>query len=492
MTPLPTTLDDSLLLQLADAISPSTDLEDPRTHQYGIVEWIEKFFWVPELRGPIQLVEYQKRCLREATSLDENGDFKYSTIVWSDIKKSIKSTIAAAVALYRAFHVEWGQVVLVANDLDQADSRVGYYIRRACEMNPALKSMVKTRGYQTWLPNRTRIESVPIDPSGEAGGNADMVVFSELWGAHQEAQKRMWTEMTLSPTKYGKSFRWIETYAGFSGESLLLEQLYDQGVNHGIQIWEDLPAYRNEPARMFCLWNQSPRCPWQTKEYYAQEEATLTPNEFLRVHRNSWVSSEESFVPIEWWDALREKLPPLDPREPMVLALDAGTASDNFALVGVTRHPDPTRRDHDIAVRIVMKWDPKAGKIDFLGTEENPGPEMMCHRLCKMYNIVQICYDPYQLYDMSMRLGQAGLTWVSSFDQGRERLEADKQLYDLISQRRLAHDGDLNLREHVGNANRQSDDETGKIRIIKKSALSKIDLCIATSMASHRCLQLNI
>ncbi len=30
-----------------------------------------------------------------------------------------------------------------------------------------------------------------------AGGNADAVCFSELWGAHQEAQQRMWTEQTL-------------------------------------------------------------------------------------------------------------------------------------------------------------------------------------------------------------------------------------------------------------------------------------------------------
>ena len=64
-----------------------------------------------------------------------------------------------------------------------------------------------------------------------------------------------------------------------------------------------LELYANEEAGMLCLWNTQPRCPWQTKKYYASEAKILPTNQFLRVHRNQWTTSTETFVPMEWWDA---------------------------------------------------------------------------------------------------------------------------------------------------------------------------------------------
>ena len=57
------------------------------------VDWIEKEFHIPEtkndpkLRGRIQLMKYQEDVIREVFSKDKDGNFKYSIIVWSDIKK---------------------------------------------------------------------------------------------------------------------------------------------------------------------------------------------------------------------------------------------------------------------------------------------------------------------------------------------------------------------------------------------------------------------
>jgi hypothetical protein len=148
---LPAAEQEELVLLLA-AAENETDLVDP-------VEWMTRNFYVPELlqdpAGPaLQLAEYQERCLREALSRKPDGTFKYSIIVWSDLKKSIKSTITAAVAMWRAYCVSWGQVMIVANDLKQADSRVGYYIRRAIDLNPAMKKTLKMRssGYEIFFP----------------------------------------------------------------------------------------------------------------------------------------------------------------------------------------------------------------------------------------------------------------------------------------------------------------------------------------------------
>lgn len=453
--------------------------------------WIEKHFYIPETGAPLHLEPYQRAALREALRRDPDGRFVYSTIIWSDVKKSAKSTIAAAVALWRAFQVDWGQVVIVANDLKQADSRVGYYMRRAIELNPDIKAVAKMVQYRINLPNHSFIESVPIDPSGEAGGNADMVCYSELWGAHEEAKQRMWTETTLPPAKMGRSFRWVETYAGYSGESELLERLYEQGVKHGRKLPDQIAdVYVNEAARMFCMWNTSGRMPWHSQEYYAQEQAVLLPNEFRRVHRNEWVTSADVFVNIEWWDACRADYPPEQSGEPWIVAMDAGVSSDNFAMVAVARHPeDPTRT----VKRYARRWiPPKGGKIDIMGTPDNPGPELELRRLIREHNIVQVAYDPYQLEFLASRLHNELLAWFRPFTQVKERLVADNMLRQMIIEKKISHDGDPDLREHIQNANAEIDGEERKIRIVKRSEMLKIDLAVALSMANAECMRLNL
>lgn len=458
----------------------------------------------PKLKGRLDLQPYQEDTLREALSRDENGKFKYSIIVWSDIKKSIKSTIAAAVNLARAWHTEWGEYYIIANDLKQADSRVSKYVRRAIELNPKLRRVARNVGYTTKLPSNSFIEAIPIDPSGEAGSNADMLTWSELWGSNEDAKAKMWVEMTLSPTKRGESFRWIESYAGFARESTLLYSLYELGVKQGQLLWPDklydvtdgqptpLELYVNPDAGLLCLWNTVPRCPWQTKEYYRDEAKIIPPNEFLRIHRNQWVSSTETFVPMEWFDACRrDDWPSFDQkRHPMVIALDAGVSDDNFGLVMGGRHP---QFKDEVISQYEQRWQPKPGhKINFQGTEESPGPEMVLRRLIRDYNVVEVAYDPYQLHDMATRLMQEGIAWFRPFNQGNDRLLSDSGIRNLIRDRKFHHRGNPVLRDHVQNADAKIDTEDHKIRIVKRADQLKVDLLVCEAMMSHEVLRLNL
>lgn len=448
------------------------------------VGWINEYFRIPETDDKrLHLDAYQIACLHEALRRDESGKFIYSVVLWSDIKKSIKSTIAAAVILWRAYHTPWGQFLIVANDLKQADNRVGYYFRRSIELNRTLRDECKVRNYKVELPNRAFIEAIPIDPTGEAGGNADMVTFSELWGAHETAQKRMWTETTLPPQKFGYSQRWIETYAGFSGESELLERLYEMGVKQGRQLElngapEKLEVFANDTARMFALWNTQPRCTWQTDEYYAQERSALIPEEFERVHRNQWGSSTQKFIDIAWWDACKGDVKPIT-SVPIVIGVDAGVSNDCFAIVAVYRERDR------IFVPYAHVWvPPKGEKILFsnpLDFNDLSTPEGELRRLIRLCNPLSVTFDNYQLHDMMTRLSMEFATPFHEFSQGADRLEADKALYDRIQQRNITHNGDPDLREHIQNANRKADGD--KLRIIKRAEHLKIDSAVSLAMA---------
>lgn len=447
------------------------------------VGWIEREFYIPETNAPLQLEPYQKTVLRKALTRDADGNFPYSLVLWSDLKKSAKSTIAGAVDLWLAWHHPEESVRVVGNDLKQANSRTFFYIQRAIRLNPRLRDVIKSKNYRLDLPNHTLIEAIAVDPKGEAGGGDLCVTFTELWAAKNEAAQALWTETTLSPLKYGKSMRWVETYAGFVGASPILEQLYGSGVKNGevVDVGIDgLELYENKAARMLCLWNTRPRCPWQSDDYYAQEAAVLHPEEFRRIHQNAWASSTLKFIPIAWWDACRvDALPPDEGA--WVIGVDAAVTHDCFAIVAVSR------TEEACVLRYCQVWTPPPhGVIDL------SEPEACLRRLAAEHNVACITYDPMQMEDMAQRLTTDGVSWMLPFPQAALRLEADKQLYDRIAQKRILHAGDATLREHLMNSDADIDDEGHKLRIVHRAPHLPMDAAVAMSMACERATYLNI
>jgi hypothetical protein len=93
--------------------------------------WLQDNFYDPTTINPVswdfetarrlQLEPFQRDILRHVLTPDDAGLFPYRTIVWSQIKKSGKTTIAGAVGAYFAAEVEAPNVVLtVANDQEQS------------------------------------------------------------------------------------------------------------------------------------------------------------------------------------------------------------------------------------------------------------------------------------------------------------------------------------------------------------------------------------
>jgi len=224
---------------------------------------------------------------------------------------------------------------------------------------------------------------------------------------------------------------------------------------------------------------------------FTQKRAqTLDASEIRILLEASWEdeSDIEKFVNLIWWDNCREALPGLTRHEPLILALDAAKGGetnvpDCFAMVGVTRHPG---NKANVAVRYCGIWQPQPGQLlDFAPIER----ELI--RLCREFSVLEVAYDPYQLHDMAMRLRQAGIANFKEFNQGTDRLKADKQLQDLIMARRISHDGNPLLRQHVDNANIKKAGQDG-IRLVKRSPSLKIDAAVALSMAAARILYYNI
>lgn len=235
--------------------------------------------------------------------------------------------------------------------------------------------------------------------------------------------------------------------------------------------------------------------------FTAKRRQTLTEAEARVFLEAAWedVQTGQPFLPsMLWWDACKENLPDLGKREPMVLSVDAATGreigqSDCFAIVGVTRHPDPERKKDSVAIRYSKAWQaPAGGKIDFVGSELNPGPERELRRLCKEYNVVCITGDPRDLHDMFMRFRRERVAYMKEFGQVNKRTEADTDWLRVIQEKRVAHSGDALLRRHIQNSDRKTNDRGKHLRITQRLASYKVDLNVASSMGSYTALRLNM
>lgn len=223
---------------------------------------------------------------------------------------------------------------------------------------------------------------------------------------------------------------------------------------------------------------------------FAEQRAqTLTEAEKRVLLLAQWedIDDVERFLPsITLWDACQVVLPALDRRTPLILAADAAVSGDTFGLIGISRHPSIQGA---VAVREVRAWEPKKGEqLNFQDIEEE------IKDFCQSFNVLLIAYDPYQLHQMmtglrtssKMRNGSdfPGVRTVE-VKQGAERLIADKQLLDLILNKRVFHGDDKLLRQHLDNADRKLDQDR-KLRIVKREDKLKIDLAVALSMACYK------
>lgn len=518
-------------------------------------QWLSEHFYIPEPRdpdtgdfygpGPIILSETQARILDEALSRDARNRLKYSTIIYSTIKKSGKSTLASGAGLFMMEHTPYGQGYCLANDGKQSEDILYKPIWTCIDLHHKLGGIykkVKANKDSVQLPNRSMIGALPCDTAGNAGKEPTISLMSEIWGYTTEVKRKLFGEMTVPITRYGRALRWIETYAGYKGQSDLLWDLYVKAVKQGIPHPDFLDlssggepvVWINPSAGIFCYWDHEPRMAWQMGEegekYYQEEAQVLIPGEFRRLHKNEWVSPTGAYLDApEQWDACADRsLPALQPREPVVIALDAAETNDCASILAVSRHP--LRPDTDIAVRACRIFQPPPGGAIHL--ESTLGKTLLSW--CLGMNVMVVAYDKYQLTKMVQdysrgnvifsneelmqmlrdfgedpksveeaidRYRRAVQVWYYKYSQQTERNVSDKFLYDLIVHRRLAWDPtDLNydiaprgdqetLTKQIKHAG--SDDSKSK-RLIKLADSLKIDAPVTLSMASELCLRLNI
>jgi phage terminase large subunit-like protein len=192
---------------------------------------------------------------------------------------------------------------------------------------------------------------------------------------------------------------------------------------------------------------------------------------------NKWVTSEATFVPMEWWDAcVDQSMRPLigDSSLPVWIGLDASLKRDSTAIVAVTFDRDANR------ARLVWHriFQPSPDDpLDFEATVESTLLELRGR-----FYVREVRYDPYQLVAVAQRLSAQELPMVEFAQSVPNLTEASSNLYELVKGRNLAVYPDAEMRLAIS---RCAALETSRgWRIAKEKVSHKIDVVVALAMAA--------
>jgi hypothetical protein len=448
-----------------------TTLEDWRTDP---IAFIEAVLHDPETDAPFKLLDAEKQFLRHAFQTDEDGRLRYSEQIFGAPKKSGKTAFAALhmLTMVLLFGGKYAEGYALANDLEQAMSRVFQAIKRIVESSPLLRREAKITADKITFPafaNAT-ISTVASDYASAAGANPTISCFDELWAYVSERSRRLFDEMVPPPTRK-IACRLTVTYAGFAGESVLLEELYKRGLAQP-QVGPALHAGDG----LLMAWHHEPVAPWQDERWLSEMRRSLRPNQFLRMIENRFVTSESSFVDLSAWDGCVDPsaTPTLsDKNLPVFIGVDAGVKHDSTAIVACTFE----------AQRVRLVWhrvfQPSPDEpLDFEATIENTVRD-----LDKRFRVVKVLFDPWQMQATAQRLTREGIR-IEEFPQSPGNLTiASQNLYELIEGRNITLYRDAGMRLAVSRA--VAIETSRGWRIAKEKQSHKIDVVVALAMAAH-------
>ncbi len=443
--------------------------------QQSPANFIETQLIDPVTGKPFVLLPAERAFIEHAFQIDEEtGRLRYPEMLYATPRKGGKTGFASMMMLTMVllYGGRFGEGYCCANDLEQAQGRVYQSIARVVESSPLLSDADVMRDRVTFPSfGSATITAIASDAAGAAGHNSCFSAFDELWGVTSERGRRMWDEMSTSPVRK-ISGRLTTTYAGYEGESVLLEELYKRGLAQP-KIGKDLHA--GDGILMF--WTHEPVAPWQTQAWLDEQRRSLRPNQYLRMIENRFVTSEGSFVDMAHWDACTDpQATPIitDPELPIFIGVDASVKHDSTAIVAVSW--DQAAQRVRLASHRVFQPSPDE-PLDFEATIEQTVVD-----LAQRFNVRRVLFDPFQMQSTAQRLARADIR-IEEFPQTVGNLTlASQNLYDLIEGCNLSVYPDPAMRLAVSRC--VAIEGSRGWRIAKEKQSHKIDVVVALGMAA--------
>lgn len=358
--------------------------------------------------------------------------------------------IAIAAASFEQANLLFSKVATICGGRDQVD-----------KMSPLLGYFDVYDVEITFADGRPgRIYRIAAVAGTNEGGLPTLFVRDELheWGDVGERKARVATVVGKSTNKR-RTFRGrgriisLST-AGFDKDHSLLGALYKRGLRalrnpkvapRLLMDWREAPdglnfklAKHREKAVIAAsgaagvLWNVRDRVDdWGKPEY--------PPHEWIRYYANKWVDvAEDSWLKDhpQAWGACKGTWTS-DPGNPFVVVVDMALKHDSVAVSRIEKLPDERCA---ITAKIFL---PKGDRVDHVEVFR------YIRSIAKGLGFSGVVYDP-RFFEVPGRTLEDEGIMVIQFDQSPQRMAPACGLaFDMIIGKRIVHDGDPELAEHV-------------------------------------------
>lgn len=347
--------------------------------------------------------------------------------------------------------------------------------------DPELSALLRIQRWHIEGPHDSIYRVLSADAELQQGLNPTFVIFDEV---HVQPNRDLWDAMVLGMVRPGAMIVGITT-AGFDRTTLAFD-LYERGRAGDIFHWWREPA--------------DPGCDWHDPAAWAEAnpalgdflplevlaaDVTVTPeSSFRRYHLNQWTTTHSAWLPHGAWDDRLDAARGFDPAEPFAGFIDGSWANDSTGMVSAT-----IDRPH-LSVRGYWTPDPNLGHIDMAAVERK------ARELLSMPGCRSLAFDPRYLTDLFARLesefNNNGRELIVKWETNilARMVPACQAFYAGVLEKRLTHDGDPRLAQHIANAVLR-EDHLGP-RIVKESKTSqrKIDLAVCGVGAYSEALRL--
>lgn len=478
---------------------------------------------------PLVFEDWQQEFLDEAFEVDPDTGLRiYREVVLGIPRKNGKSTMASAIALYllTSDNENEPEVYVAAAAKNQAGI-VYRQARRFVDASPGLQDFIRPKQYHMDCPGNGGILRVlSSDGALQHGLNPHGNIIDEL---HAHKSGDLYTALTSGGGAREQPITVVITTSGMAEEQILGQiyraamELPDLETRPGLTIARDRAGgflmywYGAEPDADPDdpeVWAQANPASWITADYLRTErrKPTMRLSDFRRWHLNQWVTGVEMWLPKGAWADCSSKdhdrsdlLHGLDPKHPVAVGIDFGVADDTTCITVAQRIPMPFGRRNpetpspDDHVRVRARFfvpNRETGEeadvteiLDYLRSLRVRFPALARRGDRRGASGPVYAYDPWGFRAMAQILEGEGLTMVEMPQNDARMVPAATELYGLVVEGRLEHDGDPLLASHMANVVGKARGETGwRITKLVDSA-RKIDGAVSTAMSVHEALQ---
>jgi len=426
-----------------------------------IIQFSEKEIYLPEKKEQlIKLENWEREVFKDCFYKN-----RPRLILISLAKKNGKSTFSAMVLNWFLITQETGEIYICSNSKDQSNFITYRKIVSMIRKNPKLDK--QCRIYNDYIKNiktGTILRCLSSSYRSSAGLNCLLICIDELASFDTDSLRFFFEELQLSPV-YKYPLILVTSTAGRSEEGILWDLIKESEKG-------------NTPDSYFYIRSGGKANPssFVTKKYLDSQEHKpgMRPNLFKRLHKNMWVSEEESFISDEDFRACIDYKLKRRPKIkiPIWVGLDVGIIDDYTAICGVGKIDNKIFSvDHKIYIP--------------LKTEELQFDDVKRYLidLSKIYDIQGLYFDPYQAIQLSQDLEKEGINIVKLTPTPGNCVAFSQCLFNLIKSRGISFYESEEIRLSLINCKVIYSGRGW--RIVKKSGTKKIDLAIALAMASY-------